>query len=202
MLLRAEMLTVVAFGIFAGCDAPESVAAVSLADVEGCENVLDWSPEGTLLEDRVIERINEERRTGGRCGDRTYAPQGPIERNAALHCAARLHSLDMVTDNYVGFVAPDEIGLLQRLEDVGYDYAIWAASIGAGWTVADNAVDSWLGDESQCWKLFAAELTGVGIGVVMLPEPEFEEDVPIGEEEDPVPAHRSYWTLLVGAEVD
>ena len=175
---------------------------LDLEAVAGCESVLDWSAEAALLEDRVVERINEERRTGGRCGDRSYAPQGPIARNAALQCAARLHSQDMATDNYVGFVAADEIGLRNRLEDVGYDYAIWAASIGAGWTVADNAVDSWLGDESQCWKLFAAELTGVGIGVALLPEAEVEENVPIGEEEDPVPAHRSYWTLLVGAEVD
>ncbi len=200
--MRVWILTVVALGCVASCDRPESSTDLQLADVEGCESVLDWSEEGALLEDRVVERINEERRTGGRCGDRTYAPQGPIARNAALQCAARLHSLDMVTDNYVGFVAADEIGLRNRLEDVGYDYAIWAASLGAGWTVADNAVDSWLGDESQCWKLFAAELTGVGIGVVLLPEVEVEEDVPIGEEEDPVPAHRSYWTLLVGVEVD
>jgi uncharacterized protein YkwD len=116
----------------------------------------------------------------------------------ALHCAARLHSLDMAADDYVGYVAEDDLGVADRLDAVGYDYGVWAATVGAGWTVAEHAVDSWLANENHCWKLFAAELDGAGIGVVVLPE--LEPEAP-AEGEEATPAHRSYWTLVVGDEV-
>ena len=105
----------------------------------------------------------------------------------------------MSVDNYVGFVAPDEIGVAARLADVGYSYATWAASFGAGWTEADHAVDWWLEDERHCWKLFAGELEEIGVGVVLLPE---IDPATLGPDEEPVPAHSAYWTLLVGAELD
>jgi len=189
---------VFALALGSGCDVADVPATDELAGIEGCESVLDWPEAASLLEARVIERISEERRTGGRCGDRVYPPQGPIARDPALHCAARLHSLDMLTDNYVGFVAEDELGIADRLGQVGYDYAIWAASVGAGWTVADNAVDAWLLNERQCWKLFAEELEGVGVGVATIPE----ELVAMDEEGELIPAHTSYWTLVVGVEAD
>lgn len=182
-----------------GCDGPEDIARDPLAGVEGCEDVLDWTDEGSLLEGRALERIREERRKGGRCGDRVYPPQGPLDESPKLHCAARLHSVDMSVDNYVGFVAPDEVGVAARLASVGYEYATWAASIGAGWTEADNAVDSWLGDQDHCWKLFAAEIEEIGIGVVILPE---IDPATLAPDEEPVPAHTTYWTLLVGTELD
>ncbi len=182
-----------------GCDGPEDIARDPLGGVEGCEAVLDWTEEGSLLESRVLERIEEERRTGGRCGDRVYPPQEPLRASPKLHCAARAHSVDMSADNYVGFVAPDEVGVVARLASVGFEYATWAASFGGGWTEADNAVDSWLGDERHCWKLFAGELEEIGVGVVILPEVDPETLAP---DEEPVPAHRTYWTLLVGTELD
>ncbi|MCA9658841.1 MAG: CAP domain-containing protein [Myxococcales bacterium] len=179
------------------CDPDDSGEPVDpLAGVAGCEDAREWTEEGAIFEARVLERIGEERRTGGRCGERTFPPQGPLPMDPELRCAARLHSLDMAADNYVGYVAEDALGVADRLDAVDYDYGLWAATVGAGWTVADHAVDSWLESEHHCWKLFAAEFDGVGVGVVVLPEPEAP---PEGEEA--VPAHRSYWTLVVGDEV-
>ncbi|MEZ4382498.1 MAG: CAP domain-containing protein [Nannocystaceae bacterium] len=166
-----------------------------LAAVPGCDDARAWTDEGADFEARALERINEERRTGGRCGDQTYGPREPLRMDPALRCAARLHSLDMAADNYVGYVAPDGLGVADRLDDVAYDYGVWAATVGAGWTVAEHAVDFWLESEAHCWKLFAAEFDGAGVGVVVRPEGE----APV-EGEEPVPAHRSYWTLVVADE--
>lgn len=160
-----------------------------------CDAVEPWDDEGARLEALTLERINEARRTGGRCGDVNYPPQSALRLSPALRCAARLHSRDMHDRLYVGPIDPDGDDIGARLAEVGYAYRVWAAAVGAGWTEADAAVDAWLQNPNHCWKLYAREIHEIGVGVDAqnlaldaLPEADTDGEV-----------YGAYWTLVVGA---
>ncbi|MCB9702372.1 MAG: hypothetical protein H6711_10795 [Myxococcales bacterium] len=184
--------------VLPGCAADEPGEPVDpLTTIAGCESEAMWSAEGAHFEARVIELVNDARRVGGRCGDRVYRPQGPLTVSPRLHCAARRFSVDMMSADFVGPIDPEDRDMGDRLDDVGYDYAVWAAGVGAGWTSADHAVDAWLENPAHCWKLFAREIEEIGVGVLVVPEDEVASTTG-GETEGEGVSHPTYWTLAVG----
>lgn len=160
-----------------------------------CDGLADGAEEAARLELAALDRIDDERRRGGRCGDRTFPPQPPLRRDPRLTCAARRHAQDMSDRGYVGAVDPDGIHLGRRLEDADYRPSLWVAAVGAGWTDADHAVESWLQNPLHCYKLFARELEDIGVGVYLPPEGAPE---PVDSDGDG-PAYATFWTLFVAA---
>jgi hypothetical protein len=149
----------------------EQDQSAELSGAGACEGLPEWTPEARLIEDLVRERIDEERRRGGRCGDWTFPPRPPLARSSELDCAAKRHALDMAERAYISPIDPDGYDLGDRLGDVGYRYSLWAETVGAGWSDADAAVDAWLLAPAHCYKLFAAEFEQIGVGVHLIPEP-------------------------------
>lgn len=178
-----------------GFDTAAAEGADNAELLSECDAIDPWDDEGARLEALVLERINEARRTGGRCGDLNYPPQSALRLRPELRCAARLHSRDMQERLYVSPVDPDGVDIGARLGHVGYDYRVWAATVGAGWIDADDAVDSWLQNPNHCWKLFAREIHEIGVGVdaqnLAVDEP------PQADTDGDV--YPTYWTLIVGA---
>ncbi len=168
-----------------------------------CEGTDPWDPEGERLEAEVMARIDAERRRGGQCGEWTFPPRAPLGHEPRLRCAARRHSLDMATREYVGFIDPDGVNLGHQLDAAGYEASVWVASASAGWTDPDDLVDSLLQNPVHCYKLFAAELESIGVGVYLadLPDPTgttggAADDTTTA---DGIPDYASFWTLFIAA---
>ena len=133
---------------------------------------------GTLAaaEAALLAEINRLRAKGGRCGALTFLPTAPLHFDPALRCAARLHTVDMITRMYLGAVDPDGRGTGPRLTEVEYTASSFAEA--DGFALADGldpdfepaaAADiaaTWADNPSTCWQLRARELTAIGIGAV------------------------------------
>jgi uncharacterized protein YkwD len=126
------------------------------------------------LEDALLAQINDLRREGGRCGDLAFRPAPGLGFDPALRCAARLHSLDMATRAFLTQVDPDGVGTGSRLGAVGYAASTFAENVGFVQQDPDADPDperdaravllGWQDNPSTCWKLYARELSAIGLG--------------------------------------
>ena len=153
-----------------GPDAPV-VAGLAI-----CDPIADW--DSLALEAALLAQINDLRREGGHCGDLAFVPAPGLGMDPALRCAARLHTQDMVTRAYLAQVDPDGIGTGPRLDALGYIASTYAENVGFVQDEPEPDPDGepdperaaraillgWQDNPTTCWKLYARELTAIGIG--------------------------------------
>lgn len=169
-VLRPHLLAPLLLAL--ACDtgpADSAPDAPVVAELAVCDPVADWD---TLVEDALLAQLNALRREGGRCGDLSFGPAPGLGSDPTLRCAARLHSLDMVTRVYLAQVDPDGVATGPRLDALGFTASTFGENVGfvqAGpdldpELVARALLLSWQDNPSTCWKLLADELEVVGIG--------------------------------------
>ncbi len=172
-------MVAVTIGVAVGCDLEplddengEEEAIAWVPALEVCDPVADWDVDE--YEAALRTEINRLRGQGGRCGPLTFLPAGPLRPDPALRCAARLHSLDMVTRAFLGQVDPDGRGTGDRLVSVDYPASTFGEAVGfvtaerdapeLAHTAAAAVVRTWQDNPVTCWKLFARELEDLGVG--------------------------------------
>ncbi len=165
---------------------------------ELCAPVADWPD--SRAETALLAEINALRAQGGRCGDLNYLPAPALRFAPALRCAARLHSQDMDTRQYLGQVDPDGLGTGARLDAVLYSASTFGENNGFSALDPRDDIDrvqaaaadiaaSWADNPGTCWKLRAGELTEIGIGAF----------VGVFAPKDAAPAQGYYWTAIFTA---
>lgn len=143
-----------------------------VAELAPCEPVADWDPLAQDVEDALLAQINALRREGGRCGDLALLPAAGLGSDPTLRCAARLHTQDMVTRDYLAQVDPDGVGTGPRLAALGHVASTYGENVGFVQAAPDLDPEliaraillSWADNPGTCWKLRARELEQVGIG--------------------------------------
>lgn len=157
------------------CDpAPESAADEPVVPaLPLCEPVAEFAT--LAVEDALLAQINALRRDGGTCGALRFLPAPPLAITPELRCIARLHSKDMAVRGFLAQVDPDGLGTDNRLDAVGVAASTFAENVGfvddadltdAEDEAADAIVRSWQDNPTTCWKLYARELTDLGVGAV------------------------------------
>jgi uncharacterized protein YkwD len=175
------------------CDAaaaPEPTEESILPETDVCDPVRDWDDADAALEHDLQAALNALRAEGGRCGALVFPPAPAVYMDPALRCQARLHSQDMVAREYLGEVDPDGLGTAARLAGVGYEPATFAENVGFGYADAATALQLWADSPANCWKLYARELTELGVGVVAGAFTPKDEEAPIDGR---------YWTVTLAA---
>lgn len=155
-----------------GCDdstgrEPQTQDAEPLPALMRCDPVRDWNPELTALEDELAEAIDEVRRVAHGCGARGwFDATSQLHRHGTLDCAARLHSLDMATREFVDHLNPDEETPWDRLRAVAYEYASADETIARTNMPPEDIVEAlWQPADGSCAALSASAYVEVGIGV-------------------------------------
>jgi uncharacterized protein YkwD len=159
-----------------------------------CEPYASWNDTWVALEETALALINERRASGAACPSMSTSPVPAFEFDPALRCAARLHSLDMVTRDFFSQGTWDEgapmcasdgdcgawqicdarvpgesperclDGTSVRLDNVGWTGRAWAELISGGSETAAAAVEYWMGSPGTCAMVMAADRTQIGIG--------------------------------------
>lgn len=189
-VLRRRSL--VALALVLACDDPGAAPPEEeqvLPELELCDPVRAWDEDHAALEGAFQAALNDLRAEGGQCGQLVFPPAPPVYLDPALRCVARLHSQDMVAREYLGEVDPDGLGTAFRLGEVGYEAATFAENVGFGYEDPAAALALWADSSANCWKLFARELTDIGVGVV---------DGPFAPKDRPE-TDGLYWTVTFAA---
>ncbi|MFI5178908.1 MAG: CAP domain-containing protein [Vicinamibacterales bacterium] len=119
----------------------------------------------TAFEDQVLVLVNQQRALGATCGGTAYPAAGALYMNANLRIAARLHSVDMATNNYFSHTSLDGRTFDQRIFNAGYtgSYPL-GENIAAGQPTPASVVAAWMASPGHCTNIMTAGFHAIGIG--------------------------------------
>lgn len=130
-----------------------------------CATVTDWSANGSLLEEEVLQLVNNQRAAGADCGSQgTFAPASALIMDPALRCAARTHSTDMGTRQFFDHINPDGENPGDRLARAGYQASTWGENIAFGYPTAQAVMDGWMQSDGHCANIMRPMFTEIGVG--------------------------------------
>jgi uncharacterized protein YkwD len=139
--------------------------AGDMPDNAYCNPVSNWSAQSVQLELEVIELVNQARAQGGNCGSEgSFPPSGPLTWEAHLTCAARVHSLDMATNDYFDHTNQQGNGPGWRLDQAGYAGGAWGENIAAGYPDPVAVVQGWLDSDGHCSNMLNPGFSLIGVG--------------------------------------
>jgi uncharacterized protein YkwD len=121
------------------------------------------------LPDRVLQRLNEIRAEGGRCGTTAFPPARPLTRSAALDAAARAHAEDMAQNSFLAHTGSDGSNPGERATRAGYDWHTVAENVASGQTSADEIAATWLDSDGHCANLRDGKYSETGIAFALNP---------------------------------
>ena len=167
------------------CPGPEPEPAPEVPATEYCAAVDNWAPTLAAFELEVLARVNEIRTEGTICNlDEEFAAVEPLTMDPALRCAARVHALDMATQDYFSNVDPDDLRYTDRAELAGYAGFARGQLIGAAQSDADQLVTAILGSPGLCRTMMDPGASEFGMGYVLTDAAEFP----------------NYWVQVFGGE--
>ncbi len=141
------------------------VEDVDLPEVAYCDQVSGAAADQVTFEDRVLELVNAERARGATCGEQgRFAPTDPVVSNAALRCAARNHSRDMVERGFFDHTNPDGDGPGERIAQTGYVPRTWGENIAYGQLTPEQVVEAWMDSDGHCANIMNPSFTELGVG--------------------------------------
>ncbi|ABF85836.1 conserved hypothetical protein [Myxococcus xanthus DK 1622] len=201
-VMNSRILAVAVLGaaMFTGCGEPETTTeapageGVVIPPVETqegsatvtaaayCDDVTTWNSAWTALEDQVLVLVNERRAAGAVCGGVAKPPAPALSNNPQLRCAARKHSKDMGTNNFMSHTGSDGSTPWQRMNWAGYTYRNAAENVAAGYSTALAVVNGWMTSTGHCNNIMNPALLEIGVGYFNAPNS----------------TYRHYWTQAFG----
>jgi len=127
------------------------------------------APGDAALLDSVLERLNEIRANGGRCGDSDFPSSPPLTRSPALDEAARMHAEDMAQNSFLAHTGSDGSNPGDRVSRAGYEWRVVAENVATGQTSADDIAATWLDSAGHCANLMDAKYSETGIAYALNP---------------------------------
>ena len=116
-----------------------------------------------MFASRALQLVNEVRARGARCGERAFAPAGPVKLSGTLVNVALGHASDMARHNY--FEHEDLAGHspADRVRAVGYREKLVGENIAYGPKSADEVVQGWLDSPGHCENIMDPRFEEMGI---------------------------------------
>ena len=127
------------------------------------------APDDAALLDSVLNRLNEIRANGGRCGGNDFPPSAPLELSPVLAEAARIHAEDMAHNSFLAHTGSDGSNPGDRVTRAGYDWRVVAENVASGQTSPDEIAATWLESAGHCSNLMDAKYSETGIAYALNP---------------------------------
>ena len=139
---------------------------ILLPDVAYCDDVQFWTPERIDYENRVLELVNIERSQGADCGSEgVFGSADPLVMEAALTCAARVHSKDMADRGYFSHNTPDGQSPWDRMAEATYaGFAQAGENIAQGQSNPEAVIATWMNSDGHCSNIMDPGYTEIGVG--------------------------------------
>jgi hypothetical protein len=109
------------------------------------------------FEQQVVDLINLERTARG---------LAPLSHDERLLEAARRHSADMSTGNFMSHTGSDGSNAGQRIDDAGYDWFTWGENIAFGYPNPASVVAAWMDSSGHRANILNPNFVHIGVGHV------------------------------------
>jgi uncharacterized protein YkwD len=138
---------------------------VDVPDNAFCTPVGAWQAGWAQLELDILDIMNQRRAEGANCGSEgSFGPAGPLTMQPALRCAARVHSEQMVEEDFFDHTTPWGETPWDRMAAAGYNYSTAGENIAAGNATAAATMQQWMDSDGHCANIMNADFTEIGVG--------------------------------------
>ncbi len=120
-------------------------------------------PAEAAFHTEMLERINQLRREGCRCGRKRMKPVPALRWNEQLVAAAQRHAKDMAANNFFEHTGSDGSSFAQRVGEAGYDWQFVGENIAFGYPDAETALNSWLESPHHCRNIMNPDYREMGV---------------------------------------
>jgi len=108
---------------------------------------------------------NEVRAEGANCDSMgMFGPTTPLTMQPALRCAARMHSKDMVDQDYFDHTGLDGRSPFDRMGEAGYSGGLMGENIAWGQRSPQEVVDGWVDSDGHCANIMNPGFSELGVG--------------------------------------
>jgi uncharacterized protein YkwD len=118
------------------------------------------------LPQEVLQRINQVRASGHRCGWRSMGSAAPLKWDPSLYSAAQGHSLDMAKRNYFEHHSPEGRDVAARVTAHHYAWNALGENIAAGDRSVDSVMQGWLDSPHHCENMMDPRFNEVAVACV------------------------------------
>lgn len=172
-----------------GSEASSSVAAeaegpVAMAIAGYCDGVTTWDAAWANFESQVLTLVNQKRASGASCGGVAKPAVPALTLDTRLRCAARVHSKDMGTNNFMSHTGSNGSTPWARMTNAGYVWKQAAENVAAGQSTPAAVVNSWMNSSGHCNNIMNGGLKHLGVGYFYAPSS----------------TYKHYWTQSFGAQ--
>jgi uncharacterized protein YkwD len=126
-----------------------------------CEDASLWNK---AFEDEVLTLVNQKRAAGATCGGVAKPKVAAVTADERLRCAARLHSRDMGSNNFMSHTGSNGSDPWQRMVNAGYNWSSAAENVAAGYATPASVVDGWMKSSGHCNNIMGSGLKHLGVG--------------------------------------
>jgi uncharacterized protein YkwD len=124
-----------------------------------------WPEEWAAFEEDVLDAVNAVRASGATCDGVPQPPVPPLERNVHLTQAARLHSLDMVEQDYLEHTSRDGRMMADRMAEAGFTGGFpIGENIAADYFTASDVMAGWMSSPGHCLNIMEPSYRVLGVG--------------------------------------
>lgn len=114
----------------------------------------------------AINRINQIRRVGARCGNQSKSPTTAVRWNTKLAAAAYRHAKDMSDNNFFAHKGSNGSKIGKRVTNVGYDWQAVSENIAKGQRSMEEVMTAWKNSPGHCKNMMNPIYTEMGMARV------------------------------------
>ncbi len=126
----------------------------------------DILAQNELWQEKILLDVNALRAKGCKCGSKTYPPAPPLTWNNRLELAANHHAADMYKNKYFNHIDLTGKSGAERIDAVGYNWAVYGENIAQGQTSGKEAFIAWRKSPTHCENLMKKDFREMGVSVV------------------------------------
>ncbi len=156
-------MALTAFFIFPACVIDE-LEESEVGDADYCRAAQRWPHAFADREDVLLYEVNRARGRGGMCGDSVMNPVEALTIAPALHCAARVHAVDLSRKGTLTHEGSDGSTTLSRVDDAQYPGVALHEVLAADYRDPQLVLEAWLASGEHCRAIYSASADELGIG--------------------------------------
>lgn len=137
---------------------------VLLILTSSCE-AKDPADEPMFSRSKMLNLVNNARRSGYQCGEKWYAPAKKLKWNDQLEAAAREHSQDMLENNFFSHKGSNGLYLNDRLYTQHYFWKACGENVAYGMLYEDEMMKELLNSAGHCVNIMNPDFTEMGVWV-------------------------------------
>lgn len=116
-----------------------------------------------VTDTHMLNKINEIRAKGCRCGRKRMQPVPELKWNKTLHKSAYSYAKHMYDHNIFSHHSIDGKDVADRIEELGYEWQYAGENLAEGQKSFDIALRDWMASKTHCEMIMNPDMTEMGL---------------------------------------